>query len=44
VIGMLPGGVRQLFIPPSLAWGSQGFPPVQPNANVVFEVEYLGKL
>ena len=44
VLGMQPGGVRQLVIPPSLAWGSQGFPPVQPNANVVFEVEYLGKL
>lgn len=44
VIGMQPGGVRQLVIPPSLAWGSQGFPPVQPNANVVFEVEYLGRL
>jgi len=44
VIGMQPGGVRQLVIPPSLAWGSQGFPPVQPNANIVFEIEYLGKL
>jgi FKBP-type peptidyl-prolyl cis-trans isomerase len=44
VIGMLPGGVRQLVIPPNLAWGSEGFPPVQPNANVVFEIEYLGKL
>jgi FKBP-type peptidyl-prolyl cis-trans isomerase len=44
VIGMQPGGVRQLVIPPGLAWGPQGFPPVQPNANVVFEIEYLGRL
>jgi FKBP-type peptidyl-prolyl cis-trans isomerase FkpA len=44
VMGMQPGGVRQLVIPPSLAWGSDGFPPVQPNANVVFEIEYLGKI
>ncbi len=44
VMGMQPGGVRQLVIPPGLAWGSDGFPPVQPNANVVFEIEYLGRL
>jgi FKBP-type peptidyl-prolyl cis-trans isomerase len=44
VMGMQPGGVRQLVIPAKLAWGSDGFPPVQPNANVVFEIEYLGKL
>jgi FKBP-type peptidyl-prolyl cis-trans isomerase len=44
VLGMQPGGVRQLVVPPSLAWGSQGNGPVQPNANVVFEVKYLGRL
>jgi FKBP-type peptidyl-prolyl cis-trans isomerase len=44
VLGMLPGGVRLLVVPPQLAWGSRGNPPVQPNANIVFEVEYLGKL
>ena len=44
VIGMQEGGVRQLVIPPQLAWGNQGFPPVQPNANVVFEIEYLGRV
>jgi len=44
LIAMQPGGVRQLVIPPGLAWGSDGFPPVQPNANVVFEIEYLGRL
>jgi len=44
VIGMLPNGRRQLVVPPGLAWGSQGNPPVQPNANIVFEIKYLGKL
>lgn len=44
VIGMQPGGVRLLVVPPQLAWGSAGNPPVQPNANIVFEIEYLGKL
>jgi FKBP-type peptidyl-prolyl cis-trans isomerase FkpA len=41
---MQAGGVRQLVIPSRLAWGDQGFPPVQPNANVVFEIEYLGRV
>jgi FKBP-type peptidyl-prolyl cis-trans isomerase len=44
LIGMLPGGKRQLVIPPQLAWGSLGRPPVQPNANVVFEVEYVARI
>jgi FKBP-type peptidyl-prolyl cis-trans isomerase len=44
LIGMLPGGKRQLVIPPQLAWGSAGRPPVQPNANIVFEVEYVAKI
>ena len=44
VIGMLPGGKRQLVIPSQLAWGARGSPPVQPNANVVFEVEYVAKV
>src|SRR5688572_6835997 len=52
-IGMKPGGVRQLVIPAALAWGPNGSPPdpnnpsgprVQPNANVVFEIELLAKL
>jgi FKBP-type peptidyl-prolyl cis-trans isomerase len=47
-IGMKPGGVRQLVIPTQLAWGSQGSVvpgkvPVQPNANVVFEIHFLSK-
>ena len=43
-IGMQPGGVRQLVVPPHLGWGTQGNPPVQPNANVVFEIEYVVRI
>ena len=52
VVGMKPGGVRQLVIPTALAWGQGGSPVdptnptaprVQPNANVVFEIEFLSK-
>lgn len=47
-LGMKPGGKRQLVIPTALAWGSRGSsvpgkPVVQPNANVIFEIEYLSK-
>ena len=49
VMGMQPGGVRTLVIPTNLAWGpagnsQPGFPAVPPNANVVFEVDYLARL
>ena len=44
VTGMQQGGKRQLVVPPNLAWGSTGLPPVQPNANVVFEVDYVAKI
>jgi len=43
VLGMLPNGTRQLVIPPQLAWGSAGQAPIQPNANVVFQITYLKK-
>jgi FKBP-type peptidyl-prolyl cis-trans isomerase FkpA len=39
--GMQPGGIRRLYIPAALAYGSTGQGSVPPNADLIFEVKLM---
>jgi hypothetical protein len=41
VPGMQLGGIRRLYIPAALAYGSRGFGPISPNSDLIFEIKLV---
>ena len=44
MLGMHPGGLRQLVIPPELAYGEAAVSSIPPNSTLIYEIDYLGFL
>ena len=44
MLGMHPGGTRQLVIPPELAYGDAAVASIPPNSTLIYEIDYQGFL
>src|SRR5581483_7047306 len=41
VPGMQLGGIRRLYVPAALAYGSRAFGPIPPNSDLIFEIKVV---